>query len=201
VIFAARSQLDQTERQLVRLALRAGRSWARIGPALGICTGRATHSASGTPDEQHNGIPNRWQIWCGRLEGGRNVARSTVAHLSARGAVWLQLRALRGALGRHADRGHRRARHRHLPRLRAALSSPAGGSVLVILDLSEVTFVDASGLSVILSAHDRLRETGGGLVLTPGPRPAQRLFEITGTDRRLDFLTTPDSNHLSSNIN
>jgi anti-anti-sigma factor len=86
------------------------------------------------------------------------------------------------------------------PRLRAALSSPADGSVLVILDLSELTFMDASGLSVILSAHDRLRENGGRLVLTPGPRPVQRLFEITGTDRRLDFFTTPDANHYSSNI-
>lgn len=47
VIFAARSQLDQTERQLVRRALQAGRSWARIGAALGICTGRATHEHFG----------------------------------------------------------------------------------------------------------------------------------------------------------
>lgn len=47
VIFAARCQLDKTERQLVRLALRAGRSWARIGAALGICTGRATHERFG----------------------------------------------------------------------------------------------------------------------------------------------------------
>jgi hypothetical protein len=47
VIFAARSQLDQTERQLVRLALQAGQSWARIGAALGIGTGRATHERFG----------------------------------------------------------------------------------------------------------------------------------------------------------
>jgi hypothetical protein len=42
VIFAARDQLEETERQLVRLALQAGLSWARIGAALGICTGGAT---------------------------------------------------------------------------------------------------------------------------------------------------------------
>ncbi len=47
VIVAARSQLDHTERELVRLALRAGRSWARIGAALGIHSGRATHERFG----------------------------------------------------------------------------------------------------------------------------------------------------------
>jgi anti-sigma B factor antagonist len=86
------------------------------------------------------------------------------------------------------------------PRLRAALSSPADGSVLVILDLSELTFIDATGLSAILSAHDQLRETDRRLVLTPGPRAVQKLFEITGTESELDFLRTPDANHLSSTI-
>ena len=47
VIFAARSQLDQIERQLVKLALRGGRSWARIGVALGIQGGRATSERFG----------------------------------------------------------------------------------------------------------------------------------------------------------
>jgi hypothetical protein len=43
VVVAARFQLDRVERQLVRLALQSGRSWARIGAALGIASGRATH--------------------------------------------------------------------------------------------------------------------------------------------------------------
>jgi len=47
VIFAARSQLDVTERQLVRLALQGGRSWARIGAVLGIRSGRAAHEQFG----------------------------------------------------------------------------------------------------------------------------------------------------------
>ena len=48
VIFAARSELDLTERQLVRLALHAGQSWARIGAALGIRSGRAAHERFGS---------------------------------------------------------------------------------------------------------------------------------------------------------
>jgi hypothetical protein len=48
VIFAARSQLDQTERQLVRLAVKDGRGWARVGVALGIQGGRATRERFGS---------------------------------------------------------------------------------------------------------------------------------------------------------
>lgn len=47
VTFAARSELAQTERQLVRLALQSGQSWARIGAALGMHTGRATNERFG----------------------------------------------------------------------------------------------------------------------------------------------------------
>jgi hypothetical protein len=42
-VAAARYELDLTERQLVRLARQAGRSWAQIGAQLGITTGHATH--------------------------------------------------------------------------------------------------------------------------------------------------------------
>jgi anti-anti-sigma factor len=87
------------------------------------------------------------------------------------------------------------------PRLRVALSRPADGTVLVILDLAEVTFIDATGLGVILSADGQLREADCRLVLIPGPRPVHRLFEITGTERQLDFLKTSDANHLSSSTN
>ena len=42
LISQARYELDLAERQLVRLARRAGRSWAQIGVQLGITTGGAT---------------------------------------------------------------------------------------------------------------------------------------------------------------
>lgn len=85
------------------------------------------------------------------------------------------------------------------PQLAAALSSPANGSGLVILDLRQVTFIDATGLALILGAASRLRSADRRLALIPGPRSVQRLFEMTRTDRQLDFLTAPDANRLSSN--
>jgi anti-sigma B factor antagonist len=77
-------------------------------------------------------------------------------------------------------------------RLAEALSNVADDAVLVILDLSQLTFMDSSGLHAILTAHARLREAGGSLVLIPGPRAVQRIFELTRTDGMLEFLRAPD---------
>jgi anti-sigma B factor antagonist len=86
------------------------------------------------------------------------------------------------------------------PRLAAVLSRPANGTELVILDLRHVTFIDATGLGVILRADSRLRGAHRRLALIRGPRQVQRLFEITRTDRQLDFLRPPDTNIRSPSI-
>ncbi len=83
------------------------------------------------------------------------------------------------------------------PRLAAALSRPGYATGLVILDLRHVTFIDATGLAVILASARRLRSADRRLALIPGPRSVQRLFEMTRTDRELDFLTAPDAHRLS----
>lgn len=50
----------------------------------------------------------------------------------------------------------------------------------VALDLSGVEFVDSSGLRVLIDAHQRLAEAGGGLRLTALSEPVRRLLEISG---------------------
>jgi anti-sigma B factor antagonist len=49
----------------------------------------------------------------------------------------------------------------------------------VVLDLSETSFLDSSGLRAILTAHRRL-EGEGGLLLRAPSEPVVRLLEITG---------------------
>ena len=54
------------------------------------------------------------------------------------------------------------------------------GATAVTVDLSELGFVDSTGLSVLVTGLKRLREMGGDLALrspTPGTR---RVLEITG---------------------
>ncbi|WP_214404132.1 STAS domain-containing protein [Pseudonocardia lacus] len=67
-----------------------------------------------------------------------------------------------------------------------ALSALCGeGYRYVVLDLSELDFLDAAGLGVLVRADRLFREAGATLALT-GLRPSQqRLLEITGLDRAL----------------
>ncbi|MEV0232112.1 STAS domain-containing protein [Nonomuraea sp. NPDC050786] len=64
---------------------------------------------------------------------------------------------------------------------------------LLILDLSEVMFCDASGLAVMVGVQRRARVQGVTVVLT-APRPfMSRLLRITGLDRSLPVLARADA--------
>ena len=55
----------------------------------------------------------------------------------------------------------------------------------IVLDLSEVSFLDSSGLSLVMEEHQRCGRDGCDFRLVPGPDAVQRVFEITGLDRLL----------------
>jgi anti-anti-sigma factor len=59
------------------------------------------------------------------------------------------------------------------------------------LDLSQVTFMDSSGLRLILFAQELCRLKRAEFALIPGPRHVQRAFEIAGLLDRLPFQTDP----------
>lgn len=61
-----------------------------------------------------------------------------------------------------------------------------GGAVTIMLDLSEVTFIDSSGLKEFLEARSRARDNGHRLLMSGASPAAQRLFELTGTRFLLD---------------
>ena len=68
------------------------------------------------------------------------------------------------------------------PGLRDTLAEVPAGSAIVVVDLSEVTFLDSSGLSVLVSAWKRLSEAeGDGSLRLVVNRPAiQRVLDVTG---------------------
>lgn len=66
------------------------------------------------------------------------------------------------------------------PTLRARLEPPADTPALVI-DLSEVTFVDSAVLKELLRARDELAARGVQLTLAAVPPPVQRLLDLTRT--------------------
>jgi anti-sigma B factor antagonist len=70
------------------------------------------------------------------------------------------------------------------PKLEQALEGVVGlGGTSVVLDLAEVTFIDSTVLSVLLTFRGRFRELGGDLVIVSEDRRIIRTFEITGLDR------------------
>ncbi len=73
------------------------------------------------------------------------------------------------------------------PQLRHELArASADGPVRrLVVDLSGVTFIDSSGLGVLIGALRRQRERDGSLAVVLPPSPIRRIFEITALDRVL----------------
>lgn len=57
----------------------------------------------------------------------------------------------------------------------------------LIIDLGSLTFIDGRGLRLLLIAGEDARRSGCQLLLRPGPRHVQRLFELTGTTALFTF--------------
>ena len=66
------------------------------------------------------------------------------------------------------------------PRLERTLRAAQSQARLVVLDLRHVSFMDCSGLRVIVDASRRGREVGCRLVLLRGPPNVDRVFALTG---------------------
>jgi anti-sigma B factor antagonist len=64
------------------------------------------------------------------------------------------------------------------------------GHVALQLDLSEVGFVDSSGLGALVAIHQHAEAQGGSFVVQSVPPQVQRLFDIT---RLGDVLTVAGS--------
>jgi anti-sigma B factor antagonist len=61
----------------------------------------------------------------------------------------------------------------------------AAGMVRVVVDLADVTFIDSSGLGILVGAAKRLEAANGRLAIR-NPRPqAQQVLELTGLDEVL----------------
>ncbi|HWH96436.1 MAG TPA: STAS domain-containing protein [Baekduia sp.] len=63
----------------------------------------------------------------------------------------------------------------------------AAGRRFLVLDLSGVTFIDSTGLSILLNALRRLTRAGGALALVCANPTVLRLFEITRLDSTFDI--------------
>jgi anti-anti-sigma factor len=63
-----------------------------------------------------------------------------------------------------------------------------GAPKVVVLDLSDLTFLDSTGLRCVVRADERAREDGRRFVVVKGPEAVQRVFEITRLAERLELV-------------
>lgn len=70
----------------------------------------------------------------------------------------------------------------HVAQLRKA------GCGHLTFDLSELAFIDSTGLRFLLECHADSRQDGFTIALVPGPPAVQLVFELTDTRDHLPFI-------------
>ena len=63
----------------------------------------------------------------------------------------------------------------------------AAGFEQMVIDLRGLTFLDSSGLRLLLSLRNDAKRRGRRLVLVPGPPVVQRIFAMTATRTLFDW--------------
>lgn len=60
--------------------------------------------------------------------------------------------------------------------------SADGAARVVVIDLAGVTFIDSTGLSMLVAAHSRFDESSDELRVAAVPNRVRRVLELTGLD-------------------
>jgi anti-sigma B factor antagonist len=56
----------------------------------------------------------------------------------------------------------------------------------IVLDFRDLTFIDSTGLHIIVRAHTRATENGRELTVVNTADPVRKVFEVSGVDRLLE---------------
>jgi anti-sigma B factor antagonist len=67
-----------------------------------------------------------------------------------------------------------------------------GGATLVVIDLAGTTFIDSTGLGVLIRGVERLRVNDGSLAVVCLDQNLTKIFEVTGLDRVFTIYDTRD---------
>ena len=62
----------------------------------------------------------------------------------------------------------------------------------MIIDLAEVTFIDSSGLVMLVQNMRRCREKGGDLYLCSPQQPVRMVLELTRLDKAIEIFLTQE---------
>jgi anti-sigma B factor antagonist len=83
---------------------------------------------------------------------------------------------------------------RTAPELRAQVSAAlVAGPGSMIIDLSDVEFIDSSGLGVLIGLHKQAATQGGRLTLVPPSGSARQIFALTRTESFFNLVPSQHS--------
>ncbi|MEW2165266.1 STAS domain-containing protein [Streptomyces sp. NPDC007084] len=83
--------------------------------------------------------------------------------------------------------------HHTTPELaRAVQDTPFGPDTPLLLDVSDLTYCDSTGLTVFVGAYDRAVKSGTSLLLVGMNADLMHLFRIVGLDQLFTFQPTVD---------
>ncbi|MFE6333544.1 STAS domain-containing protein [Streptomyces sp. NPDC057806] len=75
---------------------------------------------------------------------------------------------------------------------RQALTTDDGSARYTVIDFRDVTFMDSSGINVLVVANNAARECGGWLRLAHVPPPVLQVLRIVGLDDVIPLYPTVD---------
>jgi len=67
------------------------------------------------------------------------------------------------------------------------LNAAASGADMIEVGFGRVTYIDSSGLGILVSAHKRLQSTGGNLVISQPSERVMRILTISGLSSYLNI--------------
>lgn len=73
------------------------------------------------------------------------------------------------------------------PRLWDAIDGVDGDTRELVIDMSELTFMDSTGIRVLIRAHELLRSRGGRIVVRAPEAGVRKLLEVTSVDRVIEI--------------
>jgi len=62
----------------------------------------------------------------------------------------------------------------------------------LVVDLSQITFIDSTALGVLIGGVRRAHSSGGAMTIVVTTRPVERVLSITGLDRVFSMHATRD---------
>jgi anti-sigma B factor antagonist len=83
----------------------------------------------------------------------------------------------------------------------AAIGGALDGHKQLVVDLRDVTFLDTEGLKSLMETARMAAERQVAFRLVRGRRSVERIFELTETRSRFEFVDAPSGDELDESIN